>query len=54
MKLLVKLGGTLLDAADSRDRLSLQIAAARSAGHEIAVVHGGGKADDPLPYGARH
>ena len=43
MKLLVKLGGTLLDAADSRDRLALEIAAARSAGHEIAVVHGGGK-----------
>ena len=43
MKLLVKLGGTLLDSAESRDRLALQIAAARSAGHEITVVHGGGK-----------
>jgi acetylglutamate kinase len=43
VKLLVKLGGTLLDAADSRDRLSRQIAAARAAGHEVAVVHGGGK-----------
>ena len=43
MKLLVKLGGTLLDAADSRHRLAHEIAAARSAGHEIAVVHGGGK-----------
>ena len=43
MKLLVKLGGTLLDAADSRDRLARQIAGARSAGHEIVVVHGGGK-----------
>lgn len=43
MKLLIKLGGTLLDAADSRDRLARQIACARSAGHEITVVHGGGK-----------
>ena len=43
MKLLVKLGGTLLDAPDSRDRLACQVAGARSAGHEIAVVHGGGK-----------
>ena len=43
MRLVVKLGGTLLDAADSRHRLALEIAAARSAGHEIAVVHGGGK-----------
>jgi acetylglutamate kinase len=43
VKLLVKLGGTLLDAVDSRDSLSRQIAAVRAAGHEVAVVHGGGK-----------
>jgi acetylglutamate kinase len=43
VKLLVKLGGTLLDAADSRDCLARQITSARSAGHEITVVHGGGK-----------
>ncbi len=43
MKLLVKLGGTLLDAAASRDALATQISRARSAGHELAVVHGGGK-----------
>lgn len=43
MKLLVKLGGTLLDSVDSRDSLSRQIAATRAAGHEVAVVHGGGK-----------
>ena len=43
MKLLIKLGGTLLDAADSRDRLARQIAGACSAGYEITVVHGGGK-----------
>lgn len=42
MKLLIKLGGTLLDAADSRKRLALEITeAARD--HEITVVHGGGK-----------
>jgi len=43
MKLLVKLGGTLLDAPESRDRLAAQIAAARAGGAEIVVVHGGGK-----------
>jgi acetylglutamate kinase len=43
VKLLVKLGGTLLDSADSRDSLCRQIAAARAAGHEVTVVHGGGK-----------
>lgn len=43
MKLLVKLGGTLLDSAESRDRLASQIAGVRAAGHEVVVVHGGGK-----------
>lgn len=43
MKLLVKLGGTLLDTPASRDALAVQVAAARAAGHEIVVVHGGGK-----------
>ncbi len=43
MKLLVKLGGTLLDAAETRDALASQIASARAAGHEVVVVHGGGK-----------
>ena len=43
MTLLVKLGGTLLDAADTRDRLTAQIAAARASGAEIVVVHGGGR-----------
>jgi acetylglutamate kinase len=43
VKLLVKLGGTLLDAADSRDCLAAQIAAARARGTEIVVVHGGGQ-----------
>jgi acetylglutamate kinase len=43
VRLLVKLGGSLLDTAASRDSLARQISAARSAGHEIVVVHGGGK-----------
>ena len=42
-RLLVKLGGTLLDAAESRDRVAAEIAAARAAGWDIVVVHGGGK-----------
>ena len=43
MKVLVKLGGTLLDAAESRDALAGQLAAARGRGVELVVVHGGGK-----------
>jgi acetylglutamate kinase len=43
VKVLVKLGGTLLDGAESRDRLAAQIAAARGRGIEMVVVHGGGK-----------
>lgn len=43
MKLLIKLGGTLLDSADSRDRLAAQVATVHGAGHEVVVVHGGGK-----------
>ncbi len=43
MKVLVKLGGTLLDSAESRERLAAQIAAARGRGIEMVVVHGGGK-----------
>jgi len=43
VKLLVKLGGALLDSSTSRDRLAAQIAAAGGAGHQIVVVHGGGK-----------
>ena len=42
MKILVKLGGTLLDAPESRDRLAAQIAAAGES-HQAVVVHGGGK-----------
>ena len=43
MKLLVKLGGTLLDNADSRDRLAAQIATVCTDGLQVVVVHGGGK-----------
>jgi acetylglutamate kinase len=43
VKVLVKLGGTLLDGAESRERLAAQIAAARQRGIEMVVVHGGGK-----------
>jgi acetylglutamate kinase len=41
--ILVKLGGTLLDAVESRAALAGQIAAARKRGFPIVVVHGGGK-----------
>lgn len=43
MKLLIKLGGTLLDAPESRHRLASEIHAAVSQGHQTVVVHGGGK-----------
>jgi len=43
VKVLVKLGGTLLDAPSSRDALAGQIAEAVANGIEIVVVHGGGK-----------
>jgi len=43
LKILVKLGGTLLDAPDSRARLAVEIAELRADGHSVVVVHGGGK-----------
>lgn len=43
MKILVKLGGTLLDSADSRKRIASEIADLHSRGLQIVVVHGGGK-----------
>lgn len=42
MRILIKLGGTLLDEPGSLSRLAGEIAAS-SKSHEIAVVHGGGK-----------
>ena len=43
MKLLVKIGGTLLDAEPSRRRLAAELAAVAGAGIQMVVVHGGGK-----------
>ncbi len=43
MKLLIKLGGTLLESNDTRRSLCAQIAAAQQAGNRVVVVHGGGK-----------
>jgi len=43
VRVLVKLGGTLLDAPESRDGLAAQLAEARARGVELVVVHGGGK-----------
>ena len=44
MRTLIKLGGTLLDSADSRSRLAEEIAAfSAKSGNETVVVHGGGK-----------
>ncbi len=43
MKLLVKLGGTLLESAESRASLAGQLKALCNAGHRVVVVHGGGK-----------
>ncbi len=42
MKVLIKIGGALLDSPESRARLACEITAA-ARDHEIAVVHGGGK-----------
>jgi acetylglutamate kinase len=43
VKVLIKLGGTLLDAPDSRQRLAAEITQAVRDGLEAVVVHGGGK-----------
>ncbi|HYM10595.1 MAG TPA: acetylglutamate kinase [Bryobacterales bacterium] len=43
MKLLIKLGGTLLDDASIRGQLAAQIAGVAGQGHRVVVVHGGGK-----------
>jgi acetylglutamate kinase len=43
VKLLVKLGGTLLDSEESRHRLAREIAAIAGGPHHVVVVHGGGR-----------
>ena len=43
MKLLIKLGGALLENEETRRALAAQIAAQAAAGHRTVVVHGGGK-----------
>ena len=43
MKALIKIGGTLLDSAESRARLAAEIAQAAESGLGTVVVHGGGK-----------
>lgn len=42
MRILIKLGGTLIEAADSRERLAREITEL-AAHDEVVVVHGGGK-----------
>jgi acetylglutamate kinase len=43
LKLLIKLGGTLLDEPASRARLAREITQASASNHDVVVVHGGGK-----------
>ncbi len=43
MKLLVKLGGTLLESDQSRASLARQLTRLCADGHRLVVVHGGGK-----------
>jgi acetylglutamate kinase len=42
VKLVIKLGGTLLDSAESRKRIAQELSAVHAA-HTLVVVHGGGK-----------
>lgn len=42
MRLVIKLGGTLLDSAESRSRIARELSAVHAA-HTLVVVHGGGK-----------
>lgn len=43
MKVLIKIGGTLLDSLESRQRLAAEIGQAAQSGLAAVVVHGGGR-----------
>ena len=43
MRLLVKIAGALLEREENRADIARQIAELARAGHELLVVHGGGK-----------
>ncbi len=43
MKLLIKIGGTLIDNDERRDAIAPEIAALGAQAHQCVVVHGGGK-----------
>jgi len=43
LTVLIKIGGTLLDSAESRQRLASEITQAVKSGIRVVVVHGGGK-----------
>ena len=43
MKVLIKIGGTLLDSPESRHRLAREIGASMANGAAVVVVHGGGQ-----------
>ncbi|GAB4148888.1 MAG: acetylglutamate kinase [Planctomycetota bacterium] len=42
MRILLKIGGSGLEQTEARSAFCRSVAAARRAGHEIAIVHGGG------------
>ena len=43
MRILVKLGGTLLDSVETRNRLAKELCDIQRGGAELIAVHGGGK-----------
>jgi acetylglutamate kinase len=43
LKLLIKIGGALLDDPDTCRRLAREVAYVHNLGHQLVVVHGGGK-----------